>query len=309
MGRKLALEEQYEMLCDREDQGENVSAADRIRGGYYRTKSMRSGDLLEVMAYPMPGMKAERSVRRMRPTSDAMKALNEKNAQRRMIRLVETNFGETDFYFTGTIEGNLPTVGEAAAIMKAFIRRWKRARVKQGLTSHKYIYVIEGHEEGDRKRRVHLHAILEGGLDRREVKRLWDRGRSRCDELDKGGNGGLVPLARYLCKDPRGKRRWSESKGLKQPKVTVAERKVSARTVGKLAGDVLGRAAALERLYPDYRLVDCEVKSNPYVAGCWVYAVMRRGNDADHGNGRPAHRGGRAKMADRVGRIGAGESS
>ena len=268
--------ERYELLCDREDLAGAVTAADKIRGGYYRTRSIRSGTLLEVQCYPMPARGVKKELKKVRPTEEAQRKLNDKNAQRRLIRLAECNFGEEDYYFTGTIEGELPTVEGTQKIMRAFLRRWKRAREKLGLKSHKYIYVIEGHDDGDRKKRVHVHAILEGGLDRKVVKAMWDCGRARCDELDKSGKDGLIPLARYLSKDPRGKRRWSASKGLKQPVVRTAERKVTAKKAMRIAEDSAGRAAALEKLYPGYELVEMEVRSNPYIAGVYIYAVMRK---------------------------------
>ena len=267
----------YEILCDRTGDEDAAEAASRIRGGYYRTKSIRSGSLLEVQAYPMPGLRTEKAIRRMEISREAQKRLNQRNAEKRLMRLAEANFDEHDYYFTGTVEGQeLPSIDEMQKRIRAFLRRWKRARERIGLTEHKYIYVIEGHEEGDRKKRIHWHALLQGGLDRSICKALWDAGRARCDELDPRGKDGLIPLARYMSKDPRGKRRWSASKGLKQPAVSVAEHKISARAVRRVCEDVAGRAAALEKLYPGYDFIECEVRSNPIMPGVYLYAVMRR---------------------------------
>ena len=272
-----AIRERYELLCDSVNQEEAAAAADRIRGGYYRTRSIRSGSLLEVQAYPMPARREARALRNMNVSSEAQKKLNQRNAERKLVRLAEANFTEADYYFTGTLEGpQLPDIDGMQALVRAFIRRWRRARAKAGLSKGKYIYVIEGYEEGDRKKRLHFHALMEGGIDRAEIKRMWERGRSSCDELDPRGNEGLIPLARYLSKDPRGKRRWAASKGLKQPEVRIADRKLSARAAKRVAQDVAGRAAALEKIYQGYELIDCEVRSNPYIAGVFVYAVLRR---------------------------------
>ena len=276
----------YEILCDRIGGDEAADAAGRMRGGFYRTRSIRSGSMLEVQAYPLTGIKTRRAVARMEITGEAQRKLNQKNAERRLARLAEANFTEKDYYFTGTLEGaELPGLDEMQKIIRGYMRRWKRARERIGLTEHRYIYVIEGHEDGDRKKRIHWHALLQGGLDRSECKKLWNRGRSRCDELDPRGAGGLIPLARYLSKDPRGKRRWAASKGLKQPTVSVADRKISARAAQRVAGDAAGRAAALEKLYPGYEFVECEVRSNPYIAGVYIYAVMRRSQHETVGRG------------------------
>ena len=279
---------QYALFCDRLPDEAALAEMESIRGAWYRTKSIRSGALLEIEAYPMKPARNTERMRKMAPTSEAQARLNQRNAERRLIRLAEANFGEQDFYFTGTIEGpDLPSWRDMQKLAKNFIRRWNRARTKAGLESGKYIYVIEGHDGGDRKKRLHWHALLEGGLGRATIKKLWDKGRSRVDELDTHGPGGLVPLMKYLSKGPQGKRRWAASKNLKKPQISWADRKINARTARRIADERATSSAALEKLYPGYTVQEIEVRTNPYIAGCYIYATMRRKGGTDHGRNLP----------------------
>lgn len=271
----------YAVLCDRLPDGDALAELERMRGVYYRTKSYRSGSLLEIEAYPLLPHPRREQVRRLQPSREAQQRLNQRNAEKKLIRLVEANFGASDFYFTGTIEGpDLPNWESMQRLVRAFIRRWNRARIKAGLEPGKYIYVLEGHEDGDRRKRLHWHGLLEGGLDRMAIKALWDKGRSRCDELDTSGPDGLIPLSKYLLKNPQGKRRWAASRNLKKPAVSWADRKINARAARRIADERAASSAALEKLYPGHEVLDVEVRTNPYVPGCYIYARMRRKGDA-----------------------------
>lgn len=267
----------WQVLSDQMPNEEALTAMQKLRG-YYRTRTIRSGDLLEVEVYPIVPVHVLREAVRRRPeTREAQKRMNRKNAERRLVRLVEANFTEADYYFTGTIEGEeLPTLEQVQKMARNFIARMNYLRKKRGLENARYVYVIEGWEEGSKQKRLHVHFIIDGGIDRKALKEIWSHGRSKCDELDPKAYGGLVSLAKYMVKDPRGRKRWASSKNLKQPVITTADRKVSARTAQRIAEDAAGRAAALEKLYPGYEHEETEVRTNPFIAGCYIYAVMRK---------------------------------
>ena len=91
----------YALLCDRLPEGEALAEMDAMRGAYYRTKSYRSGTLLEIEAYPLLPARQREQVKRIQPTSEAQRKLNQRNAEKRMIRLdrlmiqgIETGHGE-----------------------------------------------------------------------------------------------------------------------------------------------------------------------------------------------------------------------
>ena len=272
--------ELYEMLCDREADPSQIGEAERRRGGYYRTKSIRSGAMLEIEAYPMPSRAEARELKKNAPTPEAMKRLNQRNAEKKFRRLAEINFRDSeDYFFTGTIQAKagqtLPTLDEVEKIWAAFVRRINRRRRRAGQQNAKYMAVIEGWEEGSRVKRLHVHALIEGGLSRDEVEKLWKAGLiCRCERLVKPM---LDQLAAYLLKDPRGRKRWRYSKGnLRQPVITVADRKITSKAAWRVATDAAGRAAALERLYPGYQLEAVEVKTNPYMPGFYITARLWR---------------------------------
>ena len=276
--------EKYALLCDREPEGEALTAMERARG-WYRTKATWSGAMLEVEAYPMLPHGMRGAVSRMRGTPEAMRKLNERNAKMTFRRLAEINFrDEADYFFTGTIEAgageSLPTLEQAESIFERFIRRVNRLRKKRGQENAKDLAVIEGWEEGSRQTRLHIHALMDGGLERDAVENLWRAGLSECRRLV---HAMLDRLCGYLQKGPRGKKRWKRSKGnLKGPRETHADRKMNAKAAWRIAEDVAGRSAALEKLYPGYRLEQTdgrdavEVRSNPYMPGCYIYARLRR---------------------------------
>lgn len=267
----------YALLCDQPPDEDALTAMERARGGYYRTRSIKSGPLLEVEAYPIPARGQAERIRRIPVNREAIARQNARNAEKQLVRLIEGNFGKGDYYFTGTIAGdNLPTVEGMQKLMRRFVARLNYARQKKGIPKCRYVYVIEGAEDGSRKTRIHAHMVLDGLMDRSEVKRIWGRGRAQCDELDPEGYGGLTPLARYMGKNPQGKKRWAASKGLKQPIVRTADRKVTDRKAWQIASDRAGAAAALERLYPGYEHIETEVRTSPYLPGAYIYAVLRR---------------------------------
>ena len=300
----------YELLCDQIPNEEALTAMEKMRGGFYRTKSIRSGSLLEIEAYPLLLRGVKTAVRKMQVSQEAIKLHNQIAAEKRLVRLIEANFTEEDYYFTGTFEGEtLPTLEQARRIIKRFIQRINYERKSRGMENAKYIYVIEGYEEGSRQKRIHFHMIIDGALDRLTLKEIWGNGRTRCDELDPRGYNGLVRLAKYLAKDPRGRKRWSPSKGLKQPIVTVADRKIRTSAAKRIAHNASEAAAALEKIYPGYEHVETEVRTNPYIPGCYIYAVMRKKDDGgkkktkggtryEQGNRNRAHSSGTGIQAD-----------
>ena len=290
----------WQLLCDRTPNEEALTEIEKARG-FYRTRSIRSGDLLEVEAYPiLPKAMIREAMAKYPVSPEAQKRLNQRNAEKRLVRLMEANFGASDWYFTATLEGaNLPSLDGMRRKIQRFIQRMNYRRKNMGLDNARYIYVIEGYEEGSRQKRLHVHFVIDGGLDRATLKEIWGAGRCKCDELDPTGYGGLVNLAKYLSKDPRGRKRWAASKGLRGPVVHVADRKINHRAARRIADSPAGAAAALEKLYPGFEHVETEVRTNPFISGCYIYAVLRRKNEKERGKREQGY-------SDRQGRDGPG---
>lgn len=143
-----------------------------------REKRITSGKLFEVEFYAVTadGRLYTRG-KKKRVSRAAQKKLNDKNARKKLLRLIETNFtAENDYYSTFTYtDAEMPETYEACKRdVNNFFKRVRRARKKADLSALKYIYVIE--RKVSRKTgvpRFHVHMIINGGLKRKEIKKLW----------------------------------------------------------------------------------------------------------------------------------------
>ena len=174
-----------------------------------------------------------------------------------------------------TYKGQVPDEAQARKDIQNYIRRVKAYRKKNGMDELKYIYVIEFENgEGRKKTRVHHHVIM-SGMDRDAAERLWTNGWANTRRLQPD-EYGLEALARYIVKDPKGKKRWSASRNLKEPKVTTADTKFTRRMAERLAKDFETDGPQIfAKLFPDCALNDCAIFRSDFVAGAYIYAKMR----------------------------------
>ena len=276
--------------------------------GAIRTKTIRSGDTLEVEAFPLirigAGARAERERRKSTP---AQQRLNLANARKRVTRLIETNFGKDDYavhftfdygaydfghenkddYIARMMRSGLPlTEAEVRKEIKNYFRRLKREIRKCGGDEKelKYLYVIESGKEPQPDDpnpvpvKYHIHAVISApGVARETVERIWQKGYVNADRLNTKMNG-LQALSRYITKSNKFSRRWAHSRNLKEPEITVSDRKISRRRAALIAMDVMQFGKEIfEKLYPGYRLQEEPVvKFSEFVPGAYIYARMRR---------------------------------
>lgn len=269
----------------------------------YRTKTIKAGDNLECEIYPIwCTQKQATEAKQLREKSrEAQRNLNDRNAKKKIVRLINANFTADDICLTLSYRGAAPNLEQAKRDMQNFIRRIKTARKKLGLPPLKYVYVIEYEEDESRKKRVHHHIIM-SGMDRDVAEQCWEKGWANSRRLQPD-RFGLEALARYMVKAPRGARRWCCSKNLKKPVETVADRKISRRKVERIAADLEAVAPEVfEKAYPGYALLDVEIKHSDYVAGAYIYARMRK-------RSAPAGKGGMngkaSRASDAIGKRGA----
>ena len=243
----------------------------------YREKKIYSGDILEIEIYPIS--KIERKQKRKikeKESKKKQKNLNDKNAKKQLIRLLNTNFTKKDLHVTLTYtKDNLPkSLDEAKKDVTNFIRRLNYYIKKNGLGELKYIAVIEYKEqkEGKKEIRMHHHLVINGIVDRDEIEGIWKKGRANADRL-KPDEFGLEGLARYVSKDPQGNKRWIPSRNLKQPTIKVNDYKYSGRKVYEIAR---GDRDILVNNYTDYLLNDYKVEINDITAGIHINIKMRK---------------------------------
>jgi len=245
----------------------------------YRTRTIKSGDRLELEIFPIWRTQSEHRAARQNASREAQKKLNERNAIRTLTRKVDTNFTDKDYHATLTYDarGELPDEKQARRDTQNYFRRIKHFRKGQALPPLKYVNVMEFYNKDMRRTRVHHHVIMSGGVDRQVLKSLWGHGRVFIEELQPE-NGTLEGLVRYITKQP-GKhthsKRWTASRNLKPPKITTANKKVSKKHTERLAADVINEAPAIfTKLHKDYSFDKCTVKGSEFVSGVYIYATM-----------------------------------
>lgn len=212
------------------------------------------------------------------------KQLNDKNARKKLRRLLDTNFDESGYYCTFTYKDNeMPmTYADCKKDVNNFLKRLRRAMAKLGIDL-KYIYVIEikvSKKTG--VARYHLHIVINGGLTRSKIKIIWGKGDIKTVEELQPNEHGFERLANYFYKDwesellPGSRKRYTPSRNLKQPKTPPPKDGVfSARHLEKLCKQRIDDAAFWERRYKGYRFIDAQADYNEDY-GTWHLSLFMR---------------------------------
>lgn len=259
------------------------ATATRIGTMGYRTRTIKAGTRLEAEVYPIFGRSQEQTARKEKQnmTAERQRQLNTKRAKRRLVLLMENNFRyDEDIHVTLTYRSE-PDLKRCRKDVRNFLNRVKRLREKRGLAELKYIYAI-GH---DRDQRIHVHCVMNGGIERDELEKIWQKGYANTIRLQKQG-GGLQGMANYLYRQnekakDRGERAgvhmWSGSRNLKKPREHVSDSKMSNRKVKLIAQNFRAMAREImERTYPGYTLEDGQVYLSDVVDGVYIRCVMRK---------------------------------
>lgn len=166
------------------------------------------------------GKKAARGSNKRESSAD-QKRRNDREARKKLTRLIACNFGKKDLYLTLTYL-DTPTPEDAEKHLTRYIRKVRCWRKKNGMSDLKYIAVTE-YRYGTR---VHHH-ILIPSMPADVAMELWnaEAGHGRVDCQWMYEEGGFEALARYLIKEGKAKsaRRWRQSKNLAKPKITIKE--------------------------------------------------------------------------------------
>ena len=247
----------------------------------YRTKETYAGEFLDVEMYPVIDMDHAGHGRGNR-TKEAQKKLNAKNAQKKLARLMNANFGKGDLLVHLTCAKN---EDEETAMRQArnFISRL-RTRARKAGVALKYIYVIETTGENEHMRH-HIHMVMNGGwIERDDVEKLWGNGLSRVDRYQEQ-DGGLKGFAMYITnrkstQEKLLKRKWASSKNLIKPITKESSTRFSRRAAMKIAMNAETDAKKeFEKRYPGYRLIEMpEIRYSDMMPGAYIYASLRRMN-------------------------------
>ena len=260
------------------------ATATRIGSMGYRTRTIKARTRLEAEVYPIFGRSMEETAKRVKLnlTRERQQQLNTKRSKRHLVLLMENNFCyEKDIHVTLTYAGREPTMDRCRKDVRNWLNRVKRQREKRGLDKVKYIYAI-GH---DRDQRIHVHCVMNGGIGRDELERMWGKGYANTIRLQAQG-GGLQGMANYLYRqnekardngERAGCHMWCASRNLKKPKEHVSDTKLSNRKVKRAALN-FGAAGKeiMEKTYPGYRIENWQVLFSDVVDGVYIRCVMRK---------------------------------
>lgn len=244
-----------------------------------REKRYETGKYLEIEIYPISLQDRNKSrAKKKKESRREQKNLNDKNAKKHLRRLLNTNFTDDDLALHLTYsDDNLPKSEEdAIKDRNNFIRRVKNYRKKHGLSQMKYIAVLEYHLEDKKDKRTRTrihHHIVVSGMDRDIVEKLWKKGRCNSARLQEDERG-YEDLAKYLAKDPKGKKRWCQSRNLIIPEPKINDWKYGRKKLREIMNESDGRY--FEKLYPGYIFTEKKSNVNDITAGIYVYIQMRK---------------------------------
>lgn len=237
----------------------------------YREKRHKCGKYLEVDIFPVFEYQHSRGKKR-KPTSDVQKRLNQLNAEKKLIRLLNTNFTNRDIRFDLTYNADhLPESPEdAQREMQNFLRRVKRFRKRQGLPDLKYVAVTE---VGKHTGRIHHHIIMSGGIDVSDLSALWGRGYTTVKPL-MFDDTGIVGIAKYFVKEPILGKRWCASKNLDKPGESQRDGRIPKYEVKRMSDGGIDCREYLEKLYDGYALAECQPFYNDVNGGYYITIIM-----------------------------------
>lgn len=111
-------------------------------------------------------------------------------------------------------------------------------------------------------------------MDRDKEEELWGKGTANANRMQ-ANELGFEELANYLSKDPRGKKRQSQSKNIVIPLPKINDYKYSNKKLYELSQNQ-GEREVFEKLYPGFIYTGHDVVFNDVDGGIYVYIKMRR---------------------------------
>lgn len=210
-----------------------------MKSVYYREQKTICGEsiseagYMEVDIYPVTPSQHKQSIRakKKQASSLAQQAYNDKMARRYHVQLVNTNFGDGDYSWTGTYDDeHLPDPvdrDKAVRDWSNYMKRVYRYCDRNEIERPRWVMATEFStilENGESVGRTHHHAIIKrtDGLTRDILEDLWrDRngeslGFCRCEYL-RTEHGTVEGLVQYISKNKKCDRAWRQSRGLKKP--------------------------------------------------------------------------------------------
>lgn len=254
----------------------------------YETKTITSGLIREVEIHPIFFKKDIPEEFRLKSTKEAKRNLNNKYARLYFTRKANANFVKGDYYITlSYLVKYLPkNHEEARKHIRNYIRRlnylYHKKQKARGTPDKKcknirYMYVTEVSKEG--KGRIHHHILMESVLSMEVVEQTWKYGRRNNVRIIYPDDLHITGLANYLAKDPRGKKRWGCSKGLKEPIITRNRSKFSRKKINEMAKNFNLIEHEIQKINPQYKFIDAIVNKNEFNGKWYITARLKKIKD------------------------------
>lgn len=260
----------------------------------YCGKNYLEVDLYSLSEFQIEIKKGKRSKKKY-VSLPKQEKMNDKNSSRKLIQILETNFGEGDIFLTTTYKPKyIPkSYDDAQRESRNYIRRIRDKMKALGIKEElKYVVITSvGEAKGkDKGVRYHHHYIISCGLDRDTLENLWRRkkkkgekigdpiGYANSKRIQEDINTGILGLANYLAKHTSYKRKWSCSQNLERPFERTNDHKYSRKRLIQYALDPYD-IERWEKIYPGWTVADkdlgIEAKYNDFT-GWAVYLKLRR---------------------------------
>lgn len=273
----------YDVLHKKIDEEElTISEIEKLvdvtTNSVYETQTITSGPIREVKIYPTFLKKYVPEEFRIKTSKEAKKNLNHKNARDYFVRKANTNFGKGDYYATLTylVKNRPKTAEEAKKHIRQYIRRlnkiyhkwqkeqlpFKKRNKKIKYKNIKYMFVTEVPESNDGN--WHHHILIKSVLPMDVIEEEWKYGRWNNIRKIYPDEEHITKLAKYLAKDPKGKKRWGCSKGLKEPVITRSLSKFSRKKINEMALNYNQIEEEMEKVNPGYKFIDARVNKNKF---------------------------------------------
>lgn len=278
-----------------------------------RIKQTRSGRLLEVDYYPIfeDGRRIPTRAPKTKRSTKEQEKYNHNQAVKRTVRLILANFDTGDILMHPTYEQEKApqNYDQAMRDMMNYIRRVKTKRAselkricsllkkdpkdkqlkkqrKKLMADFKYYVSVEEetYKTGKYAGRSnwHFHLFMTGGIDRDTLEDMWPKGMRVNADRFQPERFGPEAAARYISKNPKGKKRFRHSQNLTKP--TVPKPKdgaITRRGVERIAKERVDDREYWEKKYKGYRFIRCFPRYNEYNRHWYVTVILYRASDTE----------------------------
>ena len=239
---------------------------------FIREQKYICGEYMEVSVYPVFQPKGKRRSK-CNPATTVQAKLNERNAQKKLTRLIHTNFTPDDIALHLTYDNAPDDIKQAGRDLYNFILRLKRAYKKQGFE----LRYITTTEQGQKTGRIHHHLLINAGISRDAIERLWNKGYANSKRLQ-FSEDGVGALSQYMTKARVGYRSFNRSKNLITPVPIITDGEHLVHEVQRAVREIQKQTAHayFEDRYDGYVLTRAYFSVNEINHFEYLGVLMRR---------------------------------